>query len=123
MLIFRMIVKRSILMQLACLALVGSANAAVCTFKGITATCNEFEACSVGNCGEKCGTVNCASTSREACVSTILALTLHLSSSSCAMLCVETEGVDNLHLQHSGGFLRWLVNSVCAPRVLRLGLV
>merc|ERR1719272_1198053 len=45
---FRMMMQRSILIQLACLALVGSANA------------YDFEACSKADCGEKCSSLNCA---------------------------------------------------------------
>ena len=72
MIMFRMMMQRSILIQLACLALVGSANAAY-----------DFEACSKADCGEKCSSLNCASKSREAFV-----LSLHRRWVCCSCLYV-----------------------------------
>ena len=56
MMMFRMMLQRSILIQLACLALVGLANAAY-----------DFEACSEADCGKMCSNDYCARKSREAC--------------------------------------------------------
>ena len=60
MMMFRMMMQRSILIQLACLALVGSANAAL-------DAAYEFEGCSDADCGQECSSLYCASKSREAC--------------------------------------------------------
>ena len=59
---FRMMMQRSILIQLACLALVGLANAA-----HVQRAHYDFEACSEADCGKMCSGEKCACKSREAC--------------------------------------------------------
>ena len=57
MMMIKMMMKRSVLIQLACLALVGLVNAAY-----------DFQACSDADCGQECSGEYCACKSREACV-------------------------------------------------------
>ena len=79
MMLIKMMMKRSVLIQLACLvtlALVGLANAAY-----------DFEACSEADCGEECITGQCASKSREAFV-----LSLHRRWVCCSCMCALLYG-------------------------------